>query len=103
MRLGLIAGNGRFPFLVLDAARAAGHDVTIIALKEETFPDLTAAAGRPPAAAINWISLGELEKCIDLLAAAGVEKAVMAGQVKHTRLFADLMADKMLTGVLAGL
>jgi UDP-2,3-diacylglucosamine hydrolase len=103
MRLGLIAGNGRFPFLVLDAARAAGHEVTIIALREETFPDLAAAAARPPAATIHWISLGELEKCIDLLAAAGVEKAVMAGQVKHTRLFGDIAADETLTGVLAGL
>jgi UDP-2,3-diacylglucosamine hydrolase len=103
MRLGLIAGNGRFPFLVLDAARAAGHIVTIIALKEETFPDLTDAAARPPEAAIHWISLGQLQTCIDLLAAAGVEKAVMAGQVKHTRLFTDIAADDALTGVLSGL
>jgi len=103
MRLGLIAGNGRFPFLVLDAARAAGHDVTIIALKEETFPDLTDAAARAPEAAIHWISLGQLQTCIDLLAAAGVEKAVMAGQVKHTRLFTDIAADEALTGVLSGL
>jgi len=103
MRLGLIAGNGRFPFLVLDAARAAGHEVTIIALREETFPDLAEAAARPPAAAIHWISVGELERCIDLLAAARVETALMAGQVKHTRLFADIAADETLTGVLAGL
>jgi len=103
MRLGLIAGNGRFPFLVLDAARAAGHQVTIIALKEETFPDLTAAAARPPQADMHWISLGQLEQCIDLLAAARVDKAVMAGQVKHTRLFADMTADETLTLVLSRL
>ena len=93
MHIGLIAGNGRFPFLVLDAARGAGHDVTVIALKEETFPDLAVAAARPPAAPVHWISLGELERCIGLLEAAGVEKAVMAGQVKHTRLFADIVPD----------
>ena len=57
MRLGLIAGNGRFPFLVLDAARAQGHDVTIVAAKEETFPELSDAARRH-GASIHWISLG---------------------------------------------
>ena len=87
MRLGLIAGNGRFPFLVLDAARGAGHDVTVIALKEETFPDLADLASRPPAAAFHWISIGELGQCISLLKAAGVSQAVMAGQVKHAKLF----------------
>jgi UDP-2,3-diacylglucosamine hydrolase len=103
MRLGLIAGNGRFPFLVLDAARAAGHDVTIIALKEETFPELAAAAARPPSAAVHWISLGQLGRCIALLKDAGVTRAVMAGQVKHTRLFADITPDLTLVGVLARL
>jgi UDP-2,3-diacylglucosamine hydrolase len=100
MKLGLIAGNGRFPFLVLDAARNAGHDVTVIALEEETFPDLAAAAARPPAAPLHWISLGQLGRCISLLKGAGVEKAVMAGQVKHTRLFADIVPDMTLLGVL---
>ena len=83
MRLGLIAGNGRFPFLVLDAARGAGHEVTVIALKDETFPDLAAAAARAPAAAFHWISLGELGRCISLLRNASVTQAVMAGQVKE--------------------
>ena len=100
MKLGLIAGNGRFPFLVLDAARGAGHDVTVIALREETFPDLAAAAARAPAAPVHWISLGQLGRCISLLKDAGVEKAVMAGQVKHTRLFADIVPDVTLLGVL---
>jgi UDP-2,3-diacylglucosamine hydrolase len=100
MRLGLIAGNGRFPFLVLDAARGAGHEVTVIALKEETFPDLAEAAARPPVAPVHWISLGQLGKCIAALKAAGVERAVMAGQVKHTKLFADIMPDMTLLGVL---
>src|SRR5204863_370410 len=82
-RRGLIAGNGRFPLLVLDAARGAGHDVTIIAIEEETFPELAEAAARPPAAALHWISLGQLGACIRLLEEAGVTQAVMAGQVKH--------------------
>ena len=86
MKLGLIAGNGRFPFLVLDAARAQGHDVTVVAAKEETFPELNDAARRH-GAAIHWISLGQLGKCISVLKDAGVSHAVMAGQVKHTKIF----------------
>jgi DUF1009 family protein len=93
MKLGLIAGNGRFPFLVLEAARSAGHDVTIIALEGEAFPDLATAAARAPAAAVHWISIGQLGACISLLKKAGVSQAVMAGQVKHTRLFTDIRPD----------
>src|SRR5262249_42500128 len=99
MRLGLIAGNGRFPFLVLDAARGAGHDVTIIALEEETFPELAELAARPPAAALHWISIGQLGACISALKAARVGRAVMAGQVKHTKLF-DVRPDWTLGRVL---
>src|SRR5688572_4180020 len=84
--LGLIAGNGRFPFLVLDAARAQGHDVTIIAAKEEAFSELNEAAARHRSA-IHWISLGQLSTCLKLLQEAGVSHAVMAGQVKHTKIF----------------
>lgn len=86
MHLGLIAGNGRFPFLVLDAARAQGHEVTIIALKEEAFRELDAAAANRQAA-IHWISIGQVGRCIDLLTAAGATTAVMAGQVKHVKIF----------------
>jgi DUF1009 family protein len=100
MRLGLIAGNGRFPFLVLDAARGAGHDVTVIAIKEEAFPALAESARRPPAAALHWVSLGHLGTCIKLLKSAGVTHAVMAGQVKHVKLFADIVPDLTLLGVL---
>jgi UDP-2,3-diacylglucosamine hydrolase len=92
-RLGLIAGNGRFPFLVLDAARGAGHDVTVIALKGETLPELADLAARSPAAAFHWISLGQLGTCITLLRDAGAAQAVMAGQVKHTKLFSDIVPD----------
>jgi len=99
MHLGLIAGNGRFPFLVLDAARGAGHAVTIVALKEETFPELAEAAARPPAAPIHWISIGQLGKCLSVLKDAGVTQALMAGQVKHAKLF-DIRPDMTLLGVL---
>jgi UDP-2,3-diacylglucosamine hydrolase len=100
MKLGLIAGNGRFPFLVLEAALGAGHHVTVIALKEETFPEIAELASRPPCADLHWISLGQLGKCISVLKSAGVTQAVMAGQVKHTKLFADIIPDLTLTGVL---
>ncbi len=100
MRLGLIAGNGRFPFLVLDAARSVGHDVTVVAIKEEALPDLADAAARAPRAALHWVSLGQLGKCISLLKEAGVTEAVMAGQVKHAKLFADIVPDLTLIGVL---
>ena len=103
MRLGLIAGNGRFPFLVLDAARAQGHDVTVIATREEAFPELNDAAARH-ASAIHWISLGQLGTCISLLRDAGVTHAVMAGQVKHTKIFSGgIVPDLTFLGVLARL
>jgi DUF1009 family protein len=86
MKLGLIAGNGRFPFLVLDAARSQGHEVTVIATKEEAFQDLNDAAARHRTP-IHWISLGQLGTCINLLKDAGATHAVMAGQVKHTKIF----------------
>jgi DUF1009 family protein len=100
VHLGLIAGNGRFPFLVLDAARAAGHQVTIIALKEEAFPDLEAEAARAPAAPLHRVSLGQLGTWVNLLKKAGVTQAVMAGQVKHTKLFSDIIPDMMAIGLL---
>lgn len=100
MRLGLIAGNGRFPFLVLEAARALGHDVTIVAAKEETFPELNDAAARFESD-IHWISLGQLGTCIKVLKKAGVAQAVMAGQVKHARMFsAGIIPDATLLSVL---
>ncbi len=93
MRLGLIAGNGRFPFLVLEAARALGHDVTVVAAQEEAAPELESAAGRL-GASFHWVSLGQLGTCVRLLQEAGVTRAVMAGQVKHARIFsAGLVPD----------
>jgi len=95
MHIGLIAGNGRFPFLVLDAARTQGHEVTIIAAREETFPELAAAAARQ-GAAIHWISLGQLGACVNLLEQSGVTHAVMAGQVKHTKIFSGGIVPDLL-------
>lgn len=100
MHLGLIAGNGRFPFLVLDAARATGHRVTIIALKEEAFPELEIEAARPPVAAVHRVSLGQLGTWIALLEKAQVTHALMAGQVKHTKLFSDIVPDLTAIGLL---
>ncbi|HEY1306519.1 MAG TPA: UDP-2,3-diacylglucosamine diphosphatase LpxI [Vicinamibacterales bacterium] len=102
MNLGIIAGNGRFPFLVLEAARSQGHDVTIVAINEETFSELNDAARRHQAA-IHWISLGQLGKCISILKEAGATTAVMAGQVKHTKIFAGIVPDRVMLGVLMGL
>jgi len=100
MRLGLIAGNGRFPFLVLDAARRLGHDVVVIAVKEEASPDLEQAAANRSALAVHRVSLGQLGKAIDLLRRADVTHAVMAGQVKHVKLFAGILPDRALLSVL---
>jgi DUF1009 family protein len=102
MRIGLIAGNGRFPFLVLDAARAQGHDVTIIATKEEAFPELNDAAKRT-GSNIHWISIGHLGKCISLLKDEGITQAVMAGQVKHAKIFSGVVPDWQMGKVLAKL
>ena len=102
MKLGLIAGNGRFPFLVLEAARAQGHEVTIIAAKEEAFPELADAARRQQSA-IHWVSIGQLATCVRLLQESGVTHAVMAGQVKHTRIFGGIVPDMMFLSVLAQL
>jgi UDP-2,3-diacylglucosamine hydrolase len=96
--LGLIAGNGRFPFLALDAARAMGREVTVIAIKDEADAGLEAAA-RAAGAALHWVSLGQLGRCISLLKEAGVREAVMAGQVKHVKIFSDFMPDLTLLSV----
>jgi DUF1009 family protein len=101
-RIGLIAGNGKFPFLVLQGARSLGHDVTVVAVKEEAFPDLEGAA-RDAQADLHWVSLGHLGKCIKILKSAGIEQAVMAGQVKHVQIFSGVVPDLTLLSVLTRL
>ncbi len=97
--LGVIAGNGRFPFLVLEAAAAAGRAVTGVAIRDEAEPSLeTAAAAR--GAALHWVSLGQLGRCIAVLREAAVTEAVMAGQVKHVKIFSDFVPDLTLLSVI---
>jgi hypothetical protein len=103
VKLGLIAGNGRFPFLVLDAARTLGHDVTIVALKDEASPELAAAAARPPAVPLHWVPIGQLGACLKILTDAGVSQAVMAGQVKHAKIFGGIVPDMAALALLARL
>ncbi len=98
-RLGLIAGNGTFPFLVLDAARAQGYEVVVAAIKEETFPEISLHG----AASVHWLSLGELSKLIETFKAAGVTRAVMAGQVKHKQIFSSIKPDWRLAKLLLSL
>jgi DUF1009 family protein len=98
-KLGLIAGNGKFPFLVLDAARAQGFDVVVAAIKEETSAEIESRG----AASVHWLSLGELSKLIDTFKAAGVTRAVMAGQVKHKQIFSAIKPDWRLAKLLLSL
>lgn len=100
MHIGLIAGSGRFPFLVLDAARALGHDVTVVAIREEADPQLEKAAELWCSVSFHWVSVGQLGRCISILEKARVVKAVMAGQVKHVRLFSGIVPDLTLLSVL---
>jgi DUF1009 family protein len=101
-RIGLIAGNGRFPFLALQGARGLGHDVTVVAVKEEAFPELEGAA-RAAGADLHWVSLGHLGKCIKILKEAGARQAIMAGQVKHAKIFSGIIPDLTLLSVLTKL
>jgi DUF1009 family protein len=103
VRIGLIAGNGTFPFLVLRAARRLGHDVTIVAIKGETFADLETLASELGGSSLHWIALGQLGRCISTFRDAGVTRAVMAGQVKHVKLFTDVMPDLTMLSVLTSL
>jgi UDP-2,3-diacylglucosamine hydrolase len=98
-KLGIIAGNGRFPFLVLDAARAQGYEVVVAAIKEETSPEIESRG----AAAVHWLSLGELSKLIGTFHREGVTRAVMAGQVKHKQIFSSIRPDWKLAKLLLSL
>ncbi len=97
-KLGLIAGNGKFPFLVLEAARAQGFEVVVAAIKEEAFPEIESKG-----AAVHWLSLGELSKLIETFQSAGVRRAVMAGQVKHKQIFSSIRPDWRLAKLLLSL
>jgi len=103
-KLGLIAGNGRFPFLLLDAARAHGLDVVVAAIKEETEQEMDDRAAREPQhIRVHWISLGELSRLIETFQREGVTRAVMAGQVKHKQIFSSIRPDWRLAKLLMNL
>src|SRR5277367_215940 len=97
-RIGLIAGNGKFPFLVLEAARAQGYEVIVAAIKEEAFPEIEAQG-----ATVHWLSLGELSKLIETFQREGVRRAIMAGQVKHKQIFSAIRPDWQLAKLLLSL
>jgi UDP-2,3-diacylglucosamine hydrolase len=98
-KLGLIAGNGKFPFLVLDAARAQGYDVVVAAIQEEAFPEIESHG----AAVVHWLSLGELSKLIEMFQREGVQRAIMAGQVRHKQIFSSIRPDWRLAKMLLSL
>src|SRR5215470_4868023 len=98
MRYGLIAGNGRFPLLALESARQLGHDVVVVAIQEEASREV-ASAGFP----CYWISLGELGRLLDILKIEGISEVVMAGQVKHAKIFSSIRPDWRLVKLLAAL
>src|ERR1700739_2746122 len=97
-KLGLIAGNGKFPVLVLDAARAQGYEVVVAAIEEEAFPEIESRG-----AIVHWLSLGELSRLIETFQQAGVRRAIMAGQVKHKQIFSSIRPDWRLAKLLLSL
>ncbi len=103
MKLGLIAGNGRFPFLLLDAARAQGLAVVVAAIKEETDAEMDARAAGDAGVTVHWLSLGELSRLIETFQKEGVTRAVMAGQVKHKQIFSSIRPDWRLAKLLMSL
>ncbi|MGD0156888.1 MAG: UDP-2,3-diacylglucosamine diphosphatase LpxI [Terracidiphilus sp.] len=103
MKLGLIAGNGRFPFLLLDAARTEGLEVVVAAMKEETDPEIDQRAEADTGVTVHWLSLGELSRLIETFQKEGVTQAVMAGQVKHKQIFSHIRPDWRLAKLLLNL
>ena len=102
-RLGLIAGNGRFPFLLLEAARAHGLTVVVAAIKEETDVEMDVRAANDAGVRVHWLSLGELSKLIETFQREGVTRAVMAGQVRHKQIFSSIRPDWRLAKLLLNL
>jgi len=103
MKLGLIAGSGRFPFLLLDAARAQGLAVTVAAIREETDAEIDRRGATDPCISVHWLSLGELSRLIEVFHKEGVTRAVMAGQVKHKQIFSSIRPDWRLAKLLLNL
>ncbi len=102
-KLGLIAGNGRFPFLLLDAARAHNLTVVVAAIQQETDPEINLRAAADPNIHLHWLSLGELSRLIEIFQHEGVTRATMAGQVKHKQIFSSIRPDWRLAKLLLNL
>jgi UDP-2,3-diacylglucosamine hydrolase len=98
VKYGLIAGNGRFPVLALETAKSLGHEVVVVGIQEEASRDI-----EPLAARCHWISLGELSKLIEILKREGISEVIMAGQVKHTKIFSSIRPDWRLAKLLFSL
>jgi hypothetical protein len=103
MKLGLIAGNGGFPFLLLDAARAEGLAVVVAAIREETDPEIERRAAADDQITVHWLSLGELSRLIETFHKEGITRAVMAGQVRHKQIFSSIRPDWRLAKLLMNL
>ena len=99
----MIAGNGRFPFLLLEAARASGVEVVVAAIKEETDEEMNVRAAADAGVRVHWLSLGELSRLIETFHAEGVTRAVMAGQVRHKQIFSSIRPDWRLAKLLMSL
>jgi UDP-2,3-diacylglucosamine hydrolase len=97
-RYAIVAGNGRFPFLVLEAAREQGLDPLVVAIQEETSPEIAEKTQN-----IQWVSLGQAAKALDVMVAEKISKVILAGQVKHAQLFSKIKPDGMMTRMLHGL
>src|ERR1043165_1678653 len=98
MRYGLIAGNGKFPFLVAEGARRAGVSLAVAAIREETDPAIEKVAER-----VTWVGIGQLGRMIRFFKREGVEKAIMAGQVKHVQIFSGALPDVRMLKMLLSL
>lgn len=95
MRYGLIAGNGQFPFLVVEGARRAGEQLAVVAIKEETDPRIDEVADT-----VQWVGIGQLGKMLSFFKEQGVAKAIMAGQVRHVQIFSGAMPDMRMVKML---
>ncbi|HEV2859521.1 MAG TPA: UDP-2,3-diacylglucosamine diphosphatase LpxI [Pyrinomonadaceae bacterium] len=98
MKYGLIAGNGQFPFLVIEGARRAGVSLAVAAIREETDPEIEKLAD-----SLTWVGIGQLGKMIRFFKRQGVEKAIMAGQVKHVQIFSGALPDVRMLRMLLSL
>jgi hypothetical protein len=94
----MIAGNGRFPVLALEAAQRAGLEVIAIGIKEEASSEIERVAVR-----CHWISLGALSKLIDICHKERISQVMMCGQVKHAKIFSAIVPDLKLVKLLASI